>query len=695
VPLDLRERVIAAAIAAWLEPEDGAALVAEAETALTACQPDDEFTICFGILGERLGYPEAWVTFWNDLHIRLPLQQTPIKHLMRKFRRDGFVAYGIEKLEALYPLARDDVRQRMAFFAGLEGLGYVSELDLGLRRIRLGVLDDIKLDFAAQLHHEARHRLAMSVLLKLSVERQTDPSVVAFRKTVMLPLLRNRQKAGKPKLVVPRSEVIPTLLRHAAALTRPREPDRGIGPVVFFTGQLGAGGAERQMSRLSVEMHRREQAGEAIGRQELTGPIHVCLRNADPSRGSDFFLPVLRQAGLEPTLIDPMPLPGNEVLQGYSAEVQALLPMLRKGMREMTLKLIPYFREIKPEVAYLWQDGGAMAAGLAALLTGTPRVVVSFRGLPPDKRPDRMRDDMPTLFKEMFKLPQVTLSANSAAVACDYEAWLGLPAGAIAVIPNAVQDLPRDGDAADQKFWDAVVARSPECNRTVAGLFRFEPNKRPQTWVEAAAYVRRDPTVRFLMLGTGVEAARCALLVERLGMSDRIFMAGNRKHVGFYLNRCNLLLHLAETEGLPNAIIEAQMCGLPVLATPAGGTGEVVHDGVTGRLLPSAATVEVDTIVAALDDLLSDPVLLGRMGRAATELSLPRFNIDSVLSATVDLFAASPANRHTDEAVAPPQDDSGAVSRALDDAGIIRIAADGGQGLFGVGMGSGSPYADR
>lgn len=643
---DLRERVAAAALAALIDEDGAADLFDEAVAALHHSQPDIDFVVQLGMLGERLDDPEDWLAFWNGLHSRWPLLPTPIKHLMRKFRRDGFLAHGLEKLSELYPDAPTDEGQRLAYFAGLNGLGESGDFELYERRMRRGMIDDIKLGFALQLQEERRYSRAMAVLLKLTPARQASHDVVVLRKALMLQLARSRRSGARSRIIVPQREVIPTLVRHAATLTRPRDPDRGIGPVVFFTGQLGAGGAERQMSLLSSELYRRQRAGETVGDRNLCGPIHVCLRNTDPARRGDFFLPVLRQVGMEPMLIDPLPIPGDEALQGFSEPVQQLLAMLRKGMRETTLKLIPYFQKVKPDVAYLWQDGGAMAAGLAALLTGTPRVVVSFRGLPPDKRPDRMREDMPILFQEMFKLPQVTYSANSATVAGDYEHWLKLPAGSIVVIPNAVKDLSILGDESDAAFWDDMVARSPDCTRTVVGLFRFDPNKRPLIWIEAAATLaRRDPTVRFLLLGAGAEAARSAALIEDLGMADRIFMAGSTKNVGFFLNRCDLQLHLAETEGLPNAIIEAQLCGLPVLATPAGGTVEVVQDGVTGRFLPSAGTVDVDTIVTALEEMLSDPTRLAEMGRAAIERARPRYNIENVLKATVEVFAAPNAVR--------------------------------------------------
>jgi glycosyltransferase involved in cell wall biosynthesis len=173
----------------------------------------------------------------------------------------------------------------------------------------------------------------------------------------------------------------------------------------------------------------------------------------------------------------------------------------------------------------------------------------------------------------------------------------------------------------------------------VLGVFRFDHNKRPEDWVRIAAdHAHARPGVRFLILGTGIEHSRCARLVGDLGMQSRIFLPGATRHVGFFLHRCDLVMHLARHEGLPNALIEAQLAGRPVLATPAGGTAEVVRDGETGILLSDNMVLDRDEVFRSLDHLLQDPDLLTRMGLAARRLSGDRFLIDRILAQTLAAF---------------------------------------------------------
>jgi glycosyltransferase involved in cell wall biosynthesis len=243
------------------------------------------------------------------------------------------------------------------------------------------------------------------------------------------------------------------------------------------------------------------------------------------------------------------------------------------------------------------------------------------------------------LLRALIKVPGVSFSANSASVALAYEVWLGLPPGTIGVMPNAVPPVLPDGDAEDQAVWQDVVARSPDCTQTVLGIFRFDHNKRPEFWLQiAAAYVSRHPGTRFAILGRGHQFQRCQDLITELGLQDRVFLCGATRHVGFYLHKADLVMHLARMEGLPNVLIEAHLAGVAVLATPAGGTSEVVEHGLTGHILSQSEDPGAAEIQSALEQMLQDPGRLGEMGQVALSHAKQRFLLDQILGRTVTLF---------------------------------------------------------
>jgi len=80
---------------------------------------------------------------------------------------------------------------------------------------------------------------------------------------------------------------------------------------------------------------------------------------------------------------------------------------------------------------------------------------------------------------------------------------------------------------------------------------------------------------------------------------------------------------LQEPFGLP--VVEALACGLPVVTTRAGGMGELVDDGVTGRIVERG---DAHALAPAICELFADPERLSRMSLAAREAAESRFGWD-------------------------------------------------------------------
>lgn len=78
-------------------------------------------------------------------------------------------------------------------------------------------------------------------------------------------------------------------------------------------------------------------------------------------------------------------------------------------------------------------------------------------------------------------------------------------------------------------------------------------------------------------------------------------------------DRIDLFVNVSESEGLPISIMEACGVGTPVLATSVGGTGEIVHDGENGRLLPANPNQnEIASAIGGFMDMSGEDALLMR-----------------------------------------------------------------------------------
>jgi glycosyltransferase involved in cell wall biosynthesis len=150
-----------------------------------------------------------------------------------------------------------------------------------------------------------------------------------------------------------------------------------------------------------------------------------------------------------------------------------------------------------------------------------------------------------------------------------------VPAEKIVVIYNAVE--PVDGVEPLP-----VPLKTPIKAVTVGRLI---PLKRVDGLLEA---LKELPDLGLVVVGDGPERLRLERRARELGVSDRVYFAGQRskKEALGLMAACDLFVLNSVHEGLPHVVLEAMALGLPVVATAAGGTPEVVRDGETGLLVP-------------------------------------------------------------------------------------------------------------
>jgi glycosyltransferase involved in cell wall biosynthesis len=152
----------------------------------------------------------------------------------------------------------------------------------------------------------------------------------------------------------------------------------------------------------------------------------------------------------------------------------------------------------------------------------------------------------------------------------------------------AVQDARRDelssflrSDARTRTIFNGVPLVDPEQRRAlrsamraklniadnqtlVVGVGRLVPQKRPFVFLDVARKLHaQNPQVRFAWVGDGELSAEWRAEVARSGLSDVVLLAGWKPDVKPYLAAADLLLHTAEYEGLPFALIEAMSMAVP------------------------------------------------------------------------------------------------------------------------------------
>jgi L-malate glycosyltransferase len=125
----------------------------------------------------------------------------------------------------------------------------------------------------------------------------------------------------------------------------------------------------------------------------------------------------------------------------------------------------------------------------------------------------------------------------------------------------------------------------PEDAPVIGKVAVFRSQKRLWLWVEVAlAILKECPEAHFLLVGDGDWREKILGQIQESGRQDNFHWVGVQKQVIPYLSIMDIYMSSSEFEGLPIAMLEAMSCEVPVVATRAGGIGEVIQDGVQGYL---------------------------------------------------------------------------------------------------------------
>jgi glycosyltransferase involved in cell wall biosynthesis len=192
----------------------------------------------------------------------------------------------------------------------------------------------------------------------------------------------------------------------------------------------------------------------------------------------------------------------------------------------------------------------------------------------------------------------------------------GIPDRLVTTIPNAIDvETMGRGDAAVARRQLGVGPDVP----LVVFTSRLDGQKRPLEAVRIFAAVADDvPAARLVFVGRGEEHGAIVAEAARLGVSERVDMAGYQTNVPDWLAAATVWLLPTERENFSVAVLEAMAAGCAVLSTTCYGNDEVLVDGENAR------TFAVGDVLAAqrmLRELLADDAQRRSLGAAARELA--------------------------------------------------------------------------
>lgn len=140
----------------------------------------------------------------------------------------------------------------------------------------------------------------------------------------------------------------------------------------------------------------------------------------------------------------------------------------------------------------------------------------------------------------------------------------------------------------------------------------------------------------FLLVGDGDLLSELKRQAFRQGISEKnLRFLGHQKDIPRILGALDLFVMTSHLEGLNTSIIDAQLAGIPVVATRAGGIPELVVHNETGLL---ARNRDSHDIASKLIQVLRDANLRNRLRDAARKHARERFTNDAMVECTIDAY---------------------------------------------------------
>jgi len=315
-------------------------------------------------------------------------------------------------------------------------------------------------------------------------------------------------------------------------------------------------------------------------------------------------------------------------------------------------KLYRIFRKECPDIVHTHTAKAGTLGRIAAILARVPIRIHTFHGHIFHHYFGPLRTRLFILIERLLARFTAKIIAISDAQLADLSMRYRIAArDKFRVIPIGLDLSP----LLQSRGRDRSRGPTPDDRETVIGFIgRLVPVKNPQMALRVFERVVRHGAmgrIRLVVAGDGELRPQLQAEVTRAGLDDRILFMGWRQDLSKLYSDLDLVIVTSLNEGTPVVLIEAMASGLPFVATRVGGImdlmlgPEQVVRGPDGRSAFSvfangvlAEPADEQGFAAALEYLLNDPALMGRMGSEGRQFVRDRFSTERLLADIQTLY---------------------------------------------------------
>jgi glycosyltransferase involved in cell wall biosynthesis len=323
---------------------------------------------------------------------------------------------------------------------------------------------------------------------------------------------------------------------------------------------------------------------------------------------------VLHGAGYEVHVIVPSFVSSREVTRHRveEATVHRIDIPVQDGLRRSSLRMLEQIKRIDREVGFSIFHSFFLLTAFPCALLAAPRrpLLISIRG-----------GDLASQFHVSIRDGAIHALERATWITSVNEGFLAEVQrlvdvrGKSSVLRNGVEAMP------ESLIWTPERRRRHE----IGMVGQFQKMKDAPLLVRAFSAIRldSDPAPRLHLLGRMVDPGEerwTRTLAAELGAGERIAFHGElpRAEILQRVSRLHAYVQCSAAEGLPNALLEAAACGVPLVATAVDGMKEILHHEENALLVAHGDSL---ALTAAMTRVLTDDALAQRLSRGSLKLA--------------------------------------------------------------------------
>lgn len=315
---------------------------------------------------------------------------------------------------------------------------------------------------------------------------------------------------------------------------------------------------------------------------------------------------------------------------GVPVEALAIGRKNLRGLASLTRWLRSNGGKSRPGVINTHSSTDSWLVALAMLILGRPIPIVRTRHISAPIPRNRMT-------RWLYAKAAAKVVTTGEALRGQMIADAGIAPGSIESVPTGI-DITRfvPGRRAQARANLGLPA-----DKTLVGIVAtLRSWKGHRYLIEACATLPLD--IGLVIVGDGPQRESLHAIVQATGMAARAWMPGNQVDVAPWLQALDIFaLPSYANEGVPQALVQAMLTGLPCITTAAGSIGELARAGQTALVVPAQ---NVPALREAIESLSQDPSLRARLGAAARAHCLENYSLERMLTRMERIFASVEEN---------------------------------------------------